>query len=366
MAGARRCGHAPWSTRPGPGSRASCERAGSARRLAPSGCGWSRARTSSCRGSIDGDHPYILQNDDKRIVFVIPYRGRLHPDRHHRRALRGRPRRRAAITPGRDRLSLPRGQPLLQQRDRAGGRGLVLCRRAAALRRCQRRRLGGDPRLRASTSTPAGPGAAAVGLRRQDHDLPQARRARAGEAAAACMGFAARPWTADAALPGGDIAGRRLRRPSLRALRGATHPVAAGAAARGAGRAPTARALGASSAAARAGSTISGGISAAACTRREVRYLVDEEWARTADDILWRRSQARPACRRRTRRAGCEASWMRPEPRSRRRRQRHEPAAWTGSPRWSARDLDRRRRRSSSAPGSSTCCSGRRWPARPR
>ncbi len=26
-------------------------------------------------------------------------------------------------------------------------------------------------------------------------------------------------------------------------------------------------------------------------TEREVRYLIDEEWARTADDVLWRRGK---------------------------------------------------------------------------
>ena len=31
----------------------------------------------------EGEHAYILQNEDQRIVFAIPYRS-LHPDRHHR------------------------------------------------------------------------------------------------------------------------------------------------------------------------------------------------------------------------------------------------------------------------------------------
>ena len=44
-------------------------------------------------GCIDGDHAYILQNDDRRIVFAIPYERRLHADRHHRPALRRRSRR---------------------------------------------------------------------------------------------------------------------------------------------------------------------------------------------------------------------------------------------------------------------------------
>ena len=41
------------------------------------------------------DHAYILQNADKRIVFVIPYQDALLADRHHRRAGRGRSSSRA-------------------------------------------------------------------------------------------------------------------------------------------------------------------------------------------------------------------------------------------------------------------------------
>ena len=38
-------------------------------------CAWSRAATSSCRKrAFEHDHAYILQNPDKRIVFVIPTR----------------------------------------------------------------------------------------------------------------------------------------------------------------------------------------------------------------------------------------------------------------------------------------------------
>ena len=39
----------------------------------------------------DAEHAYILQNDDRRVVFMIPYRAALHADRHHRRAARGDP-----------------------------------------------------------------------------------------------------------------------------------------------------------------------------------------------------------------------------------------------------------------------------------
>ena len=72
-------------------------------------CGWSRAATSSCRGCYDGDHAYILQNADRRVVFVIPYEDRLHADRHDRRR-RSTARIRAARADAESRLSLPRGR----------------------------------------------------------------------------------------------------------------------------------------------------------------------------------------------------------------------------------------------------------------
>ena len=46
-----------------------------------------KGATSSSPGCIEGDQPYILQNNDRRIVFAIPYEGDFIPDRHHRRDL---------------------------------------------------------------------------------------------------------------------------------------------------------------------------------------------------------------------------------------------------------------------------------------
>ena len=92
-----------------------------------------------------GDHPYILQNVDKRIVFVIPFEGVFSLIGTTDVPYEGDPAA-AAIEPG-NRLSLRGGQPLLQARDCPERRGLVLCGRAAALRRCQRQRLGGDQGL---------------------------------------------------------------------------------------------------------------------------------------------------------------------------------------------------------------------------
>ena len=45
-------------------------------------------------------------------------------------------------------------------------------------------------------------------------------------------------------------------------------------------------------------------------TEAEVRYLMAEEWAETADDILWRRTQARASLHARRRAAGL-TEWLR-------------------------------------------------------
>ena len=83
----------------------------------------------------EGDHAFILQNTDKRIVFAIPYQETSRwsaPPTSPVEAMPGRGRRSAD-----DEVALPlrRRQPLLQAAGRAGGRGLDLFGRAPALRR---------------------------------------------------------------------------------------------------------------------------------------------------------------------------------------------------------------------------------------
>ena len=85
-------GRAPaaWSMPPAPGSRTSS--AGVAGLNSAAGaCAWSRAAISSCRSSGTGRQAYLLQNDDKRVIFVNPYEGDLGADRHHRHPGRGPP-----------------------------------------------------------------------------------------------------------------------------------------------------------------------------------------------------------------------------------------------------------------------------------
>ena len=98
-------------------------------------CAWSRAATSSCRKLFDHDHAYIFQNPDQRIVFAIPYEGRLHADRHHRRRAPRRHRRRAHRRRARSPTCASRRAAISRTPVRAGGRRLELLGRAPAARR---------------------------------------------------------------------------------------------------------------------------------------------------------------------------------------------------------------------------------------
>ena len=126
----------------------------------------------------DGDHAFILQNRDNRIVFVIPYEREF--------SLIGttdipvEASEDAGLHAGGDRLSLRARQPLHGQAGHAGRRGVDLFRRAPAVRRRRRQSLGGHARLSSRGRCAARSRATALGVRRQDHDLSPAGRARAG------------------------------------------------------------------------------------------------------------------------------------------------------------------------------------------
>jgi glycine/D-amino acid oxidase-like deaminating enzyme len=108
-----------------------------------------------------------------------PVRARLFADRHHRAAVRRRPRR-GAHHRRRDCLSLPRRRALVPRTADAGRHCLELCRRAAPPRGSRPERGGGNPRLclRPRYGGPAG----VVGVRRQTDDAPPPRGARANAA----------------------------------------------------------------------------------------------------------------------------------------------------------------------------------------
>jgi glycerol-3-phosphate dehydrogenase len=89
-------------------------------------------------------------------------------------------------------------------------------------------------------------------------------------------------WTSEAALPGSDFAGRP--RIEVRDAFFGRHPEIP---------TPTLRALFRRHGT-RADQVIAGGIGedlGAGLTERELRYFVDEEWAHTAEDVLWRRTK---------------------------------------------------------------------------
>ena len=246
----------------------------------------------------------------------------------------------------------------------AGRRGLVLCRRAAALRRRQRQRLGGDPRLCVRPRRRRRPGAAAVDLRRQDHDLPQARRARAGEAAA-----------------GDGLHARRLdrrRRPARRRHAGCRLRALPGRGARASIRGCRRRSL-------RRWARAYGTRLAAIAGRRQPSLddlgprsrrrplrgrgraiSSTHEWARTADDVLWRRSRLGLHVGRGHGGAARGAARRGAQRRHGARRRTDDPAPGAGRAASSATRSGSTRCRSICAAASSTCCSGRRWPARPR
>jgi glycerol-3-phosphate dehydrogenase len=95
------------------------------------------------------------------------------------------------------------------------------------------------------------------------------------------------PWTDNASLPGGDMPGADFAGflEALQARRPAFAPDALRCLARRYGTAVEV-VLGDAGSVAELGTDLGGGLS-----EREVLYLRDHEWARTADDVLWRRTK---------------------------------------------------------------------------
>jgi glycerol-3-phosphate dehydrogenase len=103
----------------------------------------------------------------------------------------------------------------------------------------------------------------------------------------ATLGAPARAWTAQAALPGGDIAGAQFE--PFAARFAADHAWLPAALARRYARAYGTRAVRIVGSA--KGLTDLGREVAPGLYESELRYLRDYEWARTAEDVLWRRSK---------------------------------------------------------------------------
>jgi glycerol-3-phosphate dehydrogenase len=251
-----------------------------------------RDRVRLIRGShivlpalYEGDQAYILQNDDRRVVFVIPYEGRFSlvgtTDVPHE----GNPRD-AHCTP-----------------DEAA----YLC--AAVGRQFRRapdpseivwsysgvRPLHDDGADDPSAvtrdyvlKTDAPPGQAPVVTIYGGKITTYRRLAEdaVGKVGAA-LGTEGTPWTATAALPGGDFG--RLDLPAFEAAAARRHPWLAPATLR-----RLVRAYGSDLDAlldGASGPNAMGEDYGAGFSERELDWLVRHEWARTAADVLWRRSK---------------------------------------------------------------------------
>ncbi len=251
-----------------------------------------RDRVRLIRGShivlpalYEGDQAYILQNDDRRVVFVIPYEGR---------------------------FTLVGTTDVPHEGDAAAAR--CTAEEAAYLCAAVGRQFRRAPRTAEIVWSYSGvrplhdDGADDPSAVTRDYvlktDAPDGEppaltvyggkittyRRLAEEAVdkvGAALGQGAPAWTAGAVLPGGDLGGRDL--PGFEGELARRHPWI---------EAPTlrrlARAYGSEVEAlldGASGANAMGEDYGAGFTERELDWLVREEWARTAEDVLWRRSK---------------------------------------------------------------------------
>ncbi|MDO6415211.1 glycerol-3-phosphate dehydrogenase [Sphingomonas sp. BIUV-7] len=231
----------------------------------------------------EGDHAFMLQNPDRRIVFTIPYEGRFTLIGTTDEPWEGAPGR-ATIGPGETRYLLETVnryfagelgesdivwsyagiRPLYD--DKAGSaaavtRDYVLDLDAGEDRAPMLSIFGGKITTYRKLAEHA--------LEELTRFFPEAKPA----------------WTAGAALPGGDMADFDTFVDRLTAARPGLPEALLRRLARAYGTCVD-RLLGAAGTVADLGEDLGGGLSA-----REVDYLREREWARTAEDILYRRSK---------------------------------------------------------------------------
>ena len=273
------------STPRGPGSARWCATASAAR---------TRRAVRLVRGShivtrrlFAHDRAYIFQQPDGRIVFAIPYEGDFTligttDVEHDGRARRGGLHAGGARLPARGGVRLLRGAG---RGPRTSSGAIPGCGRSTTT--APRRR----PRRRATTCSrsPTRTGGRRCSTSSAARSPPTGgsprRRWRSSRRTSPACRAA---WTAGAPLPGGDFPWDGA--PALAAGSAAAHPFldagrggAAGAALRhrgaagcstGRGRRPT------------SASDFGAGL-----TERELVWLREREWARTAEDVLWRRTK---------------------------------------------------------------------------
>jgi glycerol-3-phosphate dehydrogenase len=232
-----------------------------------------------------GDHPYILQNDDKRIVFVIPFEGEFSLIGTTDVPYEGSPT--AAAIDAEETAYLCRVVNRYFEREiapadvvwsYAGVRPLYddASGDASAVTRDYVFDLDAEAG-RAPLLSIFG-GKITTYRKLAEHALEKLQPV---------MGFARGPWTAGAALPGGDMPRADFAAFLTAARR--EHPWVPDALLRRWARAYGTRLTAITGGASRLedlGADLGGGLYEA-----EVGYLVDHEWARTAEDILWRRSR---------------------------------------------------------------------------
>ena len=266
-------------------------------------CAWSRAATSWCAACSSTTAAISSRRRRARRVRAA-VRARFHADRHHRRGASSAIWRASAPSARRDRLSLRRGERAISatrfHADGCGAGRMPACARSMTTARRSRR----IPRATTCCgSTSARRGAAAHRLWRQDHHLPPARR---GGARAARAYLPVGPaWTADTQLPGGDFPHDGVDALVAEDASGLAVP-GRGACAPAGARLWDAREriLGAARQIGRSRDAFGADLTGA-----EVRYLMEHEWAQTADDVLWRRSKLGLRVTRESARV-CPRSWL--------------------------------------------------------
>jgi glycerol-3-phosphate dehydrogenase len=237
------------------------------------------------RRLFDHDKAYILQNADGRICFAIPYEGDLTLIGTTDRDLEGDPSEPRISEAETDYLLAAVGRWLRRPVERAD----ILWSYAGVRPLYDDGASAAQQATRDYVLTLEGGGAAAPLLSVFGGKLTTCRRL--AEAALARLGpffpGLPGPWTAGAHLPGGDFPWDGFER-LVAGLRG-RYPFLPEQLARRLARYYGTRAaelLGDARALADLGEAFGGGLHA-----REVEWMVREEWAATADDVLWRRSK---------------------------------------------------------------------------
>ncbi len=233
----------------------------------------------------DGEHAYILQNDDRRIVFVIPYERDF--------TLIGTTDVPFAGDPSRVEIDAAETAYLCAAVSRCFARPVMPAQIVWSYAGVRPLYDDAAPNAAAVTRDYVldidDVGGRAVLLSVFGGKITTYRRLaeHALEKLAPYFPDSRRSWTADAPLPGGDMADAEFDRflATLRAVRPFLPPALALRLARAYGT-RVERLLGDARSMADLGEDFGGGL-----TRAEVDYLVRTEWAATADDILWRRSK---------------------------------------------------------------------------